>query len=74
MTAEIIELETITSLDLPPERIIRKAVEANLESVIVIGYDSDGAEYFASSVADGGSVIWMLERAKLRLLRTVDAE
>lgn len=72
MTAEIIELETVTSLDLPPERILRKAVEANLETVIVIGYDGDGNEYFAASSADGGGVVWALERAKMKLLRMAD--
>lgn len=74
MTAQVIELETVTTLDLPPERILRKASEADLESVIVIGYDRDGNEYFASSVADGANVVWALERTKLRLLRTADIE
>lgn len=72
MTAEIIELQNITSLDLPPERILRGASEADLSAVIVIGYDKDGGEYFASSIADGPEVLWALERAKLRLMQTVD--
>lgn len=74
MTAQIIELETITTLDLPPERILRKAVEADLDQVIVIGYDKGGNEYFASSISNGPEVVWALERAKLRLLRTADTE
>ena len=74
MTAQIIELETVTTLDLPPERILRKADEADLAQVIVIGYDKDGNEYFASSIANGPEVVWALERTKLRLLRTADVE
>jgi len=72
MTAEIIELDNITSLDIPAERVLRKAADANLQAAIVIGYDADGGEYFASSISDGPEVLWALERAKLRLLRTVD--
>lgn len=74
MTAEIIELDNITSLDIPVERVLRKADEADLQSVVVIGYDQNGDEYFASSVAGGPEILWALERAKLRLLRVVDGE
>ena len=74
MTAQIIELDNITSLDIPVERVLRKADDANLSMVVVIGYDQDGEEYFASSVAGGPEVLWALERAKLRLLRVVDGE
>lgn len=35
-----------------------------------IGYDADGAEYFASSIADGADVLWLLERLKQQLLTT----
>jgi len=72
MTAEVVNLETVTRLDLPAERILQAALAAGLESAIVIGYDADGDEYFASSLADGGAVIWLLERSKLRLLRMAD--
>lgn len=74
MTAQIIELDNITSLDIPVERVLRKADEADLQSVVVIGYDQNGDEYFASSVAGGPEILWALERAKLRLLQIVDGE
>jgi tryptophanyl-tRNA synthetase len=74
MTALIIELETVTTLDLPPDRILRKAAEAELTHVVVIGVDPDGEEFFASSIASGPEVVWMLERAKLALLRMADPE
>jgi hypothetical protein len=60
-----------TRLDLPPDRVLAAAV-GQLETVLVIGYTSDGDEYFASSTANGADVVWLLERTKLRLLRTVD--
>ncbi len=70
--AEIVELDLITRLDIPVERILRRAMERNLSKVVVLGYDEDGEEYFCSSVAEGGVVVWMLERAKLKLLRISD--
>jgi len=39
-----------------------------LKSVLVIGYDEAGEEYFASSIADGGDVLWLLERCKQELM------
>jgi len=68
VSAEIIELDIVTSLDIPVERILRKASEAGLESVVVIGWDEDGDLYFASSVASGPEVVWLLEKTKANLL------
>jgi hypothetical protein len=72
MTADVVTFPGITTLDLPPERIIQKASEAGLMDVVILGYDKDGEEYFASSVADGAEVLWLLERLKLQLLRLAD--
>ncbi|HDY64849.1 MAG TPA: hypothetical protein ENH84_01280 [Phycisphaerae bacterium] len=67
--AEIINLECVTRLDLPPDRILKAALdEGDLESVVILGYDSQGEEYFASSIADCGAVMWLMERLKLQLL------
>lgn len=48
--------------------------KGKLEGVILIGYDKQGEEYFASSYADGGDVLWLLERMKLRLLNVESSE
>ncbi len=69
----VVDFNGVTKLNLDPDRVLNKAV-GELSEVIVIGYDKDGAEYFASSIADGGDVNWLLDRMKLMLLRTVDAE
>lgn len=39
---------------------------------MVLGYDRDGGEYMASSYADGGTVLWLLERCKARLMESHD--
>jgi hypothetical protein len=63
----IISFNGITKLDLDPDMVLENT-KGKLEGVIIIGYDHMGVEYFASSYADGGDVLWLLERMKIRLL------
>jgi len=65
----VIPLNNITRLDLPPDRALEGA-KGKMEGVILIGYDKDGEEYFASTYADGSDVLWLLERAKKALLKS----
>lgn len=66
--SNVIEPSFITKLDIPTERILRKAQEAGLGTVVIVGWDADSEFYFASSVADGGDTLWLLEMAKKKLL------
>jgi fructose-1,6-bisphosphatase/inositol monophosphatase family enzyme len=61
-------LQTVTTLDLDAERVLNAAIEAKPKCVIVIGEDTDGGLYFASSVSDGGTVLWWMEKAKRALM------
>jgi hypothetical protein len=72
MTAEILPFTGITTLDLDPLQVIEAAKEAGLTEVVIVGVDADGAEYFASSIADAGNAGWHLDRAKWNLMRQVD--
>ncbi len=63
---KIIPIGGVTTLDIPPDKIL-EAAKGQLEGVLVIGYDKDGELYTASSYADGGIVIWLLEATKNRL-------
>lgn len=65
--AEILLFDGVTCLDLPADRVLTEAID-KLNKVVIIGYDKEGQEYFASSVADGGTVLWLMERFKLQLL------
>lgn len=67
-TAQIIRWSGITRHDIPVERILEAAGGAGLRVAVVIGYDAEGDEYFAASVADGADVVWLLERAKHKLI------
>ena len=63
----VVDLPVITRLDSDPDRVLTKAL-GHCESVVILGYDKQGDEYFASSLADGGEVLWLLERLKKQLL------
>lgn len=65
--SKIIPLNETTTMDIPPDRVLENAV-GKLKSVIVLGYDQDGYEYFASSTSEYGDLLLLLERAKLTLL------
>jgi hypothetical protein len=71
--AQVIPIGCITRLDLPVDTVLDAARE-QLDSVVLCGYTKDGEEYFASTIADGGDVLWLLERCKTLLLKVVHDE
>ncbi len=66
-TAQVIRLGCTTRLDSEPHVILEGA--KGLRCIVVIGYDADGSEHFASSMADGADALWLIERCKARLLK-----
>lgn len=64
----VIPLGCITKLDLPVDRVLESAKGMDLEGVVLLGYRKNGDQYFASTYADGGEVIWLLEMCKKQLL------
>lgn len=62
----------ITRLDVPAEQVLDAAKETCTDTAVVMGYDEDGDFRFYSSAADGGTVLWLLETARKRLLESVD--
>jgi hypothetical protein len=67
----VVFLGVVTTLDVPSQRVLDGAKEASLEDVVVIGWDEGGEFYFASSKANGAEVLWLLEKAKKKLLEIV---
>ena len=65
--SKIIKFTGITKLDLPVDRVLDAAKET-LDGVVIMGYTTDGEEYFASTYADGSTVLWLAERMKKMLL------
>lgn len=68
----LVYLDIVTRHNIPPERVLKCALEADVKDIVICGYTKDGEEYFASSLADGGSVLWLLERMKKMLLEVGD--
>lgn len=69
----VVNLPCVTTHNLSPERVLDAAKQAYLEGVVVLGWEKGGAPYFASSIADGGDVMWLMELCKKRLLEIVEA-
>lgn len=68
---KIIPFTGITKLDLSPDQILESAI-GMMEGVVIMGWDKDGEEYFASSYADGGTVLWLAERMKKLLMEVAN--
>lgn len=64
---KIIDFSGCTTLDIPPERVIRGAEQADLKCIIIIGETEDEL-YMATSMGRNADVIYLLEQAKHRLL------
>jgi len=65
---DVVSLGCVTSLDMPPERVLSEAIEHDLETVLIIGRTKDGELYFEGSSADGGDALWLMELAKKALM------
>ena len=70
LAPNVVALPVITRLDIPTERILSAALarEVPLDSVILIGVDTEGELVFYSSMADGGTVRWWMEKARMALM------
>lgn len=65
---KVIPFDGVTRLNLPAQRVLDAANDSDLEDVVILGKQADGEYYFASSVTDGGTVLWMMEKLKKVLL------
>lgn len=66
--APVVDLPCVTRHDIEVDKVLNGAV-GKLKSVVVIGWEDDGPFYFASNHADGGTVLWLLELARIKLLK-----
>lgn len=77
MTAKIIPFKGITKLDLDPDTIL-ESLKGRLDGFVILGYEKDSGdtrastEFFSSTYADGGQVMWLLERCKHKLMNIAD--
>jgi hypothetical protein len=62
----------ITTLDHDASVMLELAKNAKLSGVVIVGWDEHGELFFSSNKADGGDVLWLLEKAKRMLLEIGD--
>jgi hypothetical protein len=66
--AQIIQLDQPALAGAEPAQILRGAIAANLDDVLVIGWTAGGELYAASSTADATEHIWLMECLKNAIL------
>lgn len=64
----------VTPLPFDADVMLDGAKCVGLKSVVIIGETESGEEFFSSSISSGPETLWMLERAKHKLMKTCDDE
>lgn len=65
--SNVVTLPVITRLNLNADRTLESLI-GKLEGFVLSGWDKDGNEFFSTTFADGGDVLWLLERCKMALM------
>jgi len=73
MAGKVIPFTGVTKLDFDPDLLLEN-YKGKFEGFIIAGYSKDGEEIFASSYADGGTVLWLMERFKQKLMKVTEEE
>ena len=68
MTAEIHTFTGTTILDMPAEKVLTAAVEADLSTCVVLGYDPEDFLYIAATTSNKAEILYLLEQAKMFIL------
>ena len=69
----VIYLNEATTEDIPPDRVVAAALDANLSVAIVIGRRPDGTIYFASSTGDVKEAHWLVSVVATNIVTTYTA-
>lgn len=67
MSNVVIPFRGITKLDLDPD-VILDDLKGQVQGFVLMGWTAEGEEFFSSTYADGGTVLWLMERCKRKLL------
>jgi hypothetical protein len=72
MADNVVDFPGETTADFPPDKVLNGAIEAGLESVVIVGLSKETGLYTAASSGNTEHAIFLLEFAKHRLLRVLD--
>lgn len=68
----VINLPTITTVDMQPADVLEKAKGWGMEHCLVIGHNDKGDLQFGGTTSDLEKIVLLLERAKLWCIREID--
>lgn len=68
MDDKVVILDCATTLDIPVERALTGALDAELTEVVVMGWDKNGELWMGSSKAKKADILWLMERGKQFLM------
>ncbi len=70
---KVVDFTGITKGDLDSDAVL-EAAKGNVTDVIVLGYDKDELEYFASAKSDAKELLWLVKRYEKYLLELADIQ
>ena len=70
-SAEVLPLNLVTKIDLDPDTVLENN-KGRFEGLVWAGFDHDGEVIAGSTYADGGTVLWLIEILKRRLMGALD--
>lgn len=65
---EVVHLPVLTTLDIPSDRIIKRADEIGFDEMVVLGFDKSGDFHALGTSADIGVTLYLLEMFKKKFI------
>lgn len=66
--SNVVSFRGVTKLDLDPDTVLENS-KGQVDNFIILGYDKEGDFWFSSTMGSGGDVMWLMEVAKIQLLK-----
>lgn len=67
--SKVIQFPGETCADWPADVVLEKAKDWGMEHCVVLGLDKDGKLQFGGSTSDSGTIMMMLEAAKIDIVK-----
>ena len=64
----VVHLEVETTLDIPPERVVKGAEDIEWSDILILGHDTDGEFRVLSSGSNKAKLLYDLETLRFKLM------
>lgn len=61
--SNVVTLNVVTSLPIPPDKVLQAAI-GQMDSTVIIGWDKEGKFYFAASDGNVKDTLWLVKMAE----------